>query len=143
MFVQKFGDNFWAKSPGHSSIVFSPGRSFLVWVGPQQIAQNSLVRNIFKFWINWKGEGFLTCWSDDSSNLLERFKFGAEAAVAAEDFFVDDCRKRETVDAICEGFPKLQNWFKIRIDFEGFWLVRNKLGSATCAENLSQDLEKA
>ena len=48
-----------------------------------------------------------TCWPNDSSNLLHWFKIGTESAVAAEDFFIDNCGKWQTVEAICERFPKL------------------------------------
>ena len=30
--------------------------------------------------------------------------------MAAEDFFIDNCGERQTVEAICERFPKLQEW---------------------------------
>ena len=51
----------------------------------------------------------VTCWSHDSSNLFHRFKIGTETAVTAEDLFVDNRRKWEAVEAICERFPKLES----------------------------------
>ena len=42
----------------------------------------------------------------DASDLFHRLEVGTEAAVAAEDLFVDDGRDRQTVETVGERLPQ-------------------------------------
>ena len=49
-----------------------------------------------------------TCGSHNSSNLFHTLQIGTETAVTTKDLFVDNCRQRQTIETICEGFPQLK-----------------------------------
>jgi hypothetical protein len=44
-------------------------------------------------------------WSHDTSNLFHALKIWTQSTMATEDFFINDGRNRQTVEAISEGFP--------------------------------------
>lgn len=46
MFVKELRDHVCAKSEGDTAVVFAPAQHVFVWVGPQQVAQQALVRHI-------------------------------------------------------------------------------------------------
>ena len=46
MFVEEFCDHIRTKSEGDSTVVLAPAQDILIWVSPQQVAQEALVRHI-------------------------------------------------------------------------------------------------
>ena len=66
---------------------------YLVWVGPEEVAEEPLVWDV--------------CWPHDPPDLLHGLEVGAEAAVAAEDLLVDDGGHRQAVEAVGERLPQL------------------------------------
>lgn len=44
--MQELGHHFWAKGKWHTSVVLSPAQNILVWIRPEQITQQTLVRHI-------------------------------------------------------------------------------------------------
>ena len=67
--------------------------SYLVRVGPQQVAEQPLVGHV--------------CGPHDPPDLLHGLQVRAEAAVAAEDLLVDDGGHWEAVEAVGERLPQL------------------------------------
>lgn len=76
--VEEADDNVGAKGEGDAAIVLAPAADLLVRVGPQQVAQQALVRDV--------------CRAHYSADLLHGRVLGGEASVGAEDFLVDDGR---------------------------------------------------
>ncbi len=46
VFVQELGDDLGAEGEGHAAVVLAPAHRLLVGVGPQQVAQQPLVRHV-------------------------------------------------------------------------------------------------
>lgn len=46
MFVEELCDHVSAKSEGDTTVVLAPAQHIFVWVSPQQVAQEALVRHI-------------------------------------------------------------------------------------------------
>lgn len=46
MFVEELCDHVGAKSEGDPTVILTPAQHIFVWVGPQQVAQEALVRHI-------------------------------------------------------------------------------------------------
>ncbi len=67
--------------------------TYFVWVGPEQVTEESLV---------WHVGG-----PHDPPDLLHRLQVGAQAAVATEDFLVDDRSHGQAVEAVGERLPQL------------------------------------
>jgi hypothetical protein len=44
--LQEAGNNVWTESERDPTIVFTPASDVLVWVGPQQIAEETTVRDL-------------------------------------------------------------------------------------------------
>lgn len=93
VFVEEFGDDFGAEGEADSSVVLAPAHRVLVGVGPQQIAEETLVGHV--------------CRPHDSPDLLHALEIWTETAVTAEDLLVNDGRHREAVEAVCERLPQL------------------------------------
>jgi hypothetical protein len=84
--VQEFVDNIGAELERNTSVVFCPAGNVLVRVCPEQIAKNATVGDSRR--------------PLDSPDLLHVLKIGREAAVAAEDFVINDRSNRKTVETI-------------------------------------------
>ena len=117
VFVQELGNNFWSERERNSSIVLSPSgdilkkqilvfilqkrassqvfsrQTNLIWIRPQKITQQSLIRHI--------------CRSHNTTNLFHGLKIWRKTSVTAEDFLIDYGSNWETVEAICECLPQL------------------------------------
>jgi len=93
VFVKEFGDYFGSECEAHSSIVLAPSHRILVRVRPEKIAEEALVRHV--------------CWPHDPANLFHALEIGAEAAVAAENFFVNNGSHWQAVKAIRKRLPQL------------------------------------
>lgn len=65
VFVQKFGHHVCPECEGDATVVFTPAQHVLVWVGPQQVTQQTLVRHV--------------CGPHDSADLLHGLKIWREA----------------------------------------------------------------
>lgn len=65
MFVQKFGHHICPEREGDTAVVLSPAEDVFVWVGPQQVAQQTLVRHV--------------CGSHYSADLLHGLEIRREA----------------------------------------------------------------
>lgn len=46
MFVEKLGDHIGSESEGHAPVILAPALYALLWVRPQQVAQESGVRHL-------------------------------------------------------------------------------------------------
>lgn len=46
VFVKELGDHVGAKGEGDATVVLSPAQHIFVWVGPQQVAEEALVRHV-------------------------------------------------------------------------------------------------
>jgi len=93
VFVEEFADNLSSKGKTDSSVVLTPSHGVLVWVRPQQVTKQTLV-------------GYV-CRSHDTTDLLHALQVRAEAAVAAENLFIDYGRHGQTVEAVSECLPEL------------------------------------
>ena len=47
MLVQEFGDDFGPECVGDASVVFAPALRFFVGIGPKEIAEKTLVGNVY------------------------------------------------------------------------------------------------
>lgn len=119
VFVQKFGHHISPEREGDATVVFTPAQHVLVWVSPQQVTQQTLVRHV--------------CGPHYPADLLHGLEIGREAwrdithlfqsgqshantfkviqtqptSMTAEDFLIYNSSHRQTVEAICEGLPQL------------------------------------
>jgi len=48
VFLQESRDNVWSKGERHTAVVFAPARDVLVGVGPQKVAEQTAVRDLWK-----------------------------------------------------------------------------------------------
>lgn len=93
VFVQELGHNLDTERERDASIVLTPARDVLVRIGPEKIAEETLVGHVGR--------------SHDASDLLHGLQVGREAAVAAEDLLVDDGCHGQAVKAVGERLPQL------------------------------------
>ena len=92
LFEELFDDCF-AECVRNTAIIFAPTWLALLWVGPEQITQKSVLRHF-----------------SGSSQLLELGngdKFGGETSVHAENLVINQRRNGHTVENILELFPRL------------------------------------
>ena len=76
----------------HATVVLTPSNNILVWIGPQQIAQQPGVGDISR--------------PHDALDLVHGRKLGRQASMHGEDLVVDDCRDRQAVEAVRERLPQ-------------------------------------
>lgn len=91
--VEEFRHNIRPEGERHATIVLAPALHILVWVGPEEIAQEASVGHIGG--------------THNAANLLHRVQIGRQASVTAEDLLVDDGRNWKTVEAVGERLPQL------------------------------------
>lgn len=89
--IQEFADNISSESEGHSSVVLAPALHVFVGIGPQQVTEETGVRDVSG--------------SHDAADLFHGLQVGRKAAVTTKDLLVDDGCDRQTVEAIGERFP--------------------------------------
>lgn len=65
VFVQKFGHHISSEREGDATVIFTPAQHVLVWVSPQQVTQQTLVRHV--------------CGPHYPADLLHGLKIGREA----------------------------------------------------------------
>lgn len=91
--VEEFGNDFRTKGERDTPVILTPAHRVLVRIGPEEVAQEALVRNV--------------CRSHDPPNLLHGLEVRAQAAVAAEDLLVHDSRYGQAVEAVRKRLPQL------------------------------------
>lgn len=91
VFVQELADDLRAEREADAPVVLAPAHLVLVGVGPEQIAEQTLVGHVGR--------------SHYPTDLLHRLEVGAEAPVTAEDLLIDDGGHRQTVETVGERFP--------------------------------------
>lgn len=91
--VQELSNNILPKGERDTPVVLTPSIDFLVGVRPEEVAQETSIRDI--------------CRPDDALHLVQAGELRAETTVHAEDLFIDHCRAGEAVEAVRECLPKL------------------------------------
>ncbi len=71
MLLQEVRHAVWAKCVGHAAVILAPALDVLVWVRPQQVAQEAAVWHI--------------CGPRHALDLLQRLELGGQAAMHAQD----------------------------------------------------------
>ena len=90
--AQEVCDFILPKAHAHSSVVLDPTRSLRVWVGPDQVADESFAVNDAR--------------TDDLTDFVNFRHFVADASMDAEDPVGDDCGEGEAVEAGHKGLPE-------------------------------------
>mmetsp|Transcript_5816 Transcript_5816/g.12256 ORF Transcript_5816/g.12256 Transcript_5816/m.12256 type:complete len:204 (+) Transcript_5816:632-1243(+) len=93
--VKELCHDIFSKGEGDTSIVFTPSINFLVWIGPEQIAQQSSIRHIGG--------------TDNALDLIQTGQFWTETSVHAKNLFVNDGGAGKAVEAIGESLPQLDS----------------------------------
>jgi len=91
--LQELGHHLGSEGEADAAVVLAPAHGVLVGIGPEQIAQQSLVGHVGG--------------AHDATDLLHGGQIGTEAAVAAENLLIDNGRHRQAVEAVREGLPQL------------------------------------
>ena len=65
VFLQELGDDLRSERERHAAIILSPANHVLVWVGPEQVAQQALIWHV--------------CGSHDATDLLHRLQVRTQA----------------------------------------------------------------
>lgn len=92
VFVQELGNNVGTESVRDSAIIFSPSHHVFVRIRPQQVTQQSLVRDVSR--------------SLDPANLFHGMQVGTESSVTTKDLLVHDRRHWQAVEAVGESLPQ-------------------------------------
>lgn len=92
VFLQEFRDLVGSEGIGNAPVIFAPSLDVSVRIGPQEVAEEALVRHI---------GGPL-----HGPNLVQALQLRGEAAVHAQDLVVNDCSDRQTVEAVGEYLPQ-------------------------------------
>ena len=79
------------ESETNASVVLTPSVYFPFRIRPQQVAQNSSVRDIGR--------------TTESTNLLKTLHIGTQASMSAEYLLINDSSDGEAVETICECLP--------------------------------------
>jgi hypothetical protein len=93
VFLQEARHYIRTKGERDTTVVLAPPSDVLIWVGPQEIAEQTAVRDISR--------------SHDTTDLLHRVEIGAETTVHGEDLLVNNGSNRETVEAVGKCLPEL------------------------------------
>ena len=89
--IEELGNNISAESKRDTTIVLTPSLHVLVWIGPEEIAQEAGIWHI--------------CGPHDTPDLLHGLEVRREAAVTTEDLLVDYGRYGQAVEAVRERLP--------------------------------------
>lgn len=93
MFLQEPRNHIGAEGEGYATIVFAPASDILVWVGPEQVAEQTTVGNI--------------SWTHDPPDLFHGVQIRGETAMHGEDFLINDRSNWEAVEAVSKSLPEL------------------------------------
>ena len=88
--VVELGSYFIPKQPPRAARRDSPG-TYVFGITPNQVAESAFVGDLLR--------------ASDDADLIQGADFGAQAAVHAEDFAVDDGAEDEEVEDLTAGFP--------------------------------------
>ena len=113
--LQEGGDDIRAEGERDTAVVLAPADDVLIWVGPQEVTQETGVRHVG--------------WAHNALNLVHRRQLGGEPAVHAKDLLVDDGCDRKAVKAVRERLPELNVVAAFTCD--RFARVRDRIGSGT------------
>lgn len=91
--IQELCHHVWSKGKTNASIILAPSLNVFIRIRPQEVAKQASV---------WDVSG-----PHNAPDLLHVLEVGREAAVATEDFLVDQCSDGQAVETVCEGFPQL------------------------------------
>lgn len=119
VFVQKFGHHIGPEGEGDAAVVFTPAQHVLVWVSPQQVAQQTLIRHVcgphypadLLHGLEIRGEAcreitHTSVWTDPTQTPFKVFQTSL-TSMTAEDLLIYNSSHRQTVEAVCEGLPQL------------------------------------
>ena len=90
--VKELGHHFGTKCEADSSVILSPAHRVFVWIRPEQIAKEALIRHI--------------CRSHDTPDLFHRLEIRTQTTMAAEDLFINNGSHRQAVEAVCKRLPQ-------------------------------------
>ena len=91
MFLKKLSDLVSPESVRNSPVVLSPALDVLIRVGPQKIAQKSLIGNIKR--------------PSNVPDLIQVLQIGRQSSVHAQNLLVYESRDGESVEALGESLP--------------------------------------
>ena len=91
IFLEELLDDSLAKCVRDTAVVLSPARLSFLWIGPKQVAEEAIFGHF--------------CWPCDLLELGHGDELGAQTAVHADNFVVDEGGNRHAVEAILELLP--------------------------------------
>ena len=91
VFLKELLDDSLAKCVRDTAVVLSPARLSFLWIGPKQVAEEAIFGHF--------------CWPCDLLELGHGDELGAQTAVHADNFVVDEGGNRHAVEAILELLP--------------------------------------
>merc|ERR1711991_587827 len=91
--MRNFEMTSWPKVKETPAAVFTPASKVLVWVRPEEVAEEARVGDV--------------CRAHNPADLLERRQVWRESSVGAEDLLVDHCADGEAVEAVGKRLPQL------------------------------------
>ena len=94
LIIQELGNHIPSENETYTSFILTPATHPFFRVGPQQIAQKTLIRNLNR--------------PDNFHDLLKGLKFRTEATMHAEYFFIDEGTDRHDIENIGKNFPQFQ-----------------------------------
>ena len=89
--LEELLDDLWAERKAHSPAALVPGLYVFVWIGPEEITEDSCLRDLD--------------WPVDVQDLAEVIELGAEASVHAEDLVGDQSADWKAVEAVAKASP--------------------------------------
>lgn len=90
---EELRDDVLTEGEGDTAVVLAPTLNVLIGVGPEKIAEETVVGHVGG--------------THDAADLLHGLEVRRETTVHAEDLLVDDGSNWQAVEAICESLPKL------------------------------------
>lgn len=93
MFLQEPRNHIRAEGEGYATIVFAPAGDILVWIGPEQVAEQTTIGNI--------------SWTHDPPDLFHGVQIWGETTMHGENFLIDDRSDWEAVEAVSKSLPEL------------------------------------
>jgi len=91
--LEETAHHIWPEDERYATIVLCPTCNILVWIGPEEIANQSRVRHVSR--------------ANQTTNLIEIVDLWRQPTMHAHDFFVDQTTDRHTIEHIAELLPHL------------------------------------
>ena len=107
--LQEARHDVWSERKAHTSVVLAPPGDVLVGVGPQQIAEETAVRDLHASVLVKISQATVTYirGSHHPPDLLHGVEVRAQTTVHGEDLLIDDGGDGQTVEAVGERLPQL------------------------------------